>query len=56
MYSSVLFSVRERKSPAESFLKFKQNVEFPTGAVRAKSGVLLMIQEGVLPSLKRSGE
>ncbi len=36
MYSSVLFSVRERKSPAESFLKFKQNVEFPTGAVRAK--------------------
>ena len=36
MYSSVSFSVRERESPAESFLKFKRNVEFPTGAVRAK--------------------
>ena len=34
--SRVLFSFRERKSAAESFLKFKQNVEFPTGAVRAK--------------------
>ena len=36
VYSSVSFSVRERESPAESFLKFKRNVEFPTGAVRAK--------------------
>ena len=41
MYSSVLFSVRERKSPAESFLKFKRNVEFPTGAVRAKFGCIV---------------
>ena len=41
VYSSVLFSVRERESPAESFLKFKQNVEFPTGAVRAKFGCIV---------------
>jgi len=27
--SRILFSGRERKSPAESFLKFKQYVNFP---------------------------
>ena len=43
VYSSVSFSVRERKSPAESFLKFKRNVEFPTGAVRAKFGCIAIL-------------
>lgn len=30
--SNGLFSSRERESPAESFLKFRQNREFPAGA------------------------